>query len=78
MQFACYKLLCCRIKCVNDLTWFKRNAKGLRGQIALNIFFQNEQIEGAQWPSGRVLNSRPRGCGFEPNYRHFTVSFSNT
>ena len=23
-----------------------------------------------QWLSGRVLDSRPRGCGFEPHRRH--------
>ena len=28
---------------------------------------------GAQWLSGRVLDSRPRGCGFEPHLRHCVV-----
>ena len=28
---------------------------------------------GAQWLSGRVLVSRPRGCGFEPHWRHCVV-----
>ena len=28
---------------------------------------------GAQWLSGRVLDSRPRGCGFEPHRRHCVV-----
>ena len=27
----------------------------------------SDQPEGAQWVSGRVLGSRPRGCGFEPH-----------
>ena len=27
------------------------------------------ETEGAQWLSGRVLDSRRRGCGFEP-HRH--------
>ena len=31
---------------------------------------------GAQWLSGRVLDSRPRGHGFEPHWRHFVVSLS--
>ena len=31
---------------------------------------------GAQWLSGRVLDSRPRGCGFEPHQRHCVVSLS--
>ena len=30
--------------------------------------------EGAQWLSGRVLDSRPRGRGFEPHRRHCVVS----
>ena len=28
---------------------------------------------GAQWLSGRVLDSRPRGCGSEPHRRHCVV-----
>ena len=28
---------------------------------------------GAQWLSGRVLDSRQRGCGFEPHQRHCVV-----
>ena len=28
---------------------------------------------GAQWLSGRVFDSRPRGCGFEPHRRHCVV-----
>ena len=31
---------------------------------------------GAQWLSGRVLDSRPKGRGFEPHWRHCGVSFS--
>ena len=31
---------------------------------------------GAQWLSGRVLGSRPRGRGFEPHRRHCVVSSS--
>ena len=30
-------------------------------------------LKGAQWLSGRVLDSRPRGCGFEPHWRHCVV-----
>ena len=29
--------------------------------------------EGAQWLSGRVLNSRQGGCGFKPHRRHRVV-----
>ena len=31
---------------------------------------------GAQWLSGRVLVSRPKGRGFEPHRRHCVVSLS--
>ena len=31
---------------------------------------------GAQWLSGRVLDSRPRGRGFEPHRRHCVVSLN--
>ena len=31
---------------------------------------------GAQWFSGRVLDLRPRGHGFEPHQRHYVVSLS--
>ena len=29
--------------------------------------------QGAQWLSGRVLDSRPKGSGFEPHRRHCVV-----
>ena len=31
---------------------------------------------GAQWLSGRVFDSRPKGRGFEPHRRHCVVSLS--
>ena len=31
---------------------------------------------GAQWLSGRVLDSRPKGRGFKPHWRHCVVSLS--
>ena len=31
-----------------------------------------------QWLSGRVLDLRPRGCGFEPHWCHCVVSLSKT
>ena len=33
-------------------------------------------FEEVQWLSGRVLDSRPKGCGFEPHQRHCVVSLS--
>ena len=48
------------------------------------VFFHFEQFhvyneicyiypQGAQWLSGRVLDSRPRGSEFEPHRRHCVV-----
>ena len=31
-----------------------------------------------QWLSGRVLDSKQRGCGFEPHRRHCVVSLSKS
>ena len=31
------------------------------------------RYKGAQWLSGRVLDSRPKGRGFEPHRRHCVV-----
>ena len=33
-------------------------------------------LMGAQWLSGRVLDSRPKGSGLEPHWRHCIVSLS--
>ena len=37
-----------------------------------------DMYQGAQWLSGRVLDSRPRGRRFEPHRRHYVVSLSKT
>ena len=34
------------------------------------------QIVGVQWLSGRVLDLRPTGCGFEPHRCHCVLSLS--
>ena len=46
--------------------------------FVLSIFewpFYTSFTEGAQWLSGRVLDSRQKGCGFEPLQRHCIVVF---
>ena len=40
----------------------------------LDVFLS--RMLGAQWLSGRVLDSRPKGRGFEPHQRHCVVSLS--
>ena len=42
----------------------------------LICFLRHFQHTRAQWLSGRVLDSRPRGRGFEPHRRHCVVSLS--
>ena len=41
-----------------------------------SIFYDHmfyNTMQGAQWLSGRVLDSRPKGRGFEPQRRHCVV-----
>ena len=38
-----------------------------------SLFSDTLTSEGAQWLSGRVLDSRPKGRGFEPHRRHCVV-----
>ena len=42
----------------------------------LQEFNTSQSIMGAQWLSGRVLDWRPKGCGFEPHRHHCVVSLS--
>ena len=39
----------------------------------LNQYTISTTHKGAQWLSGRVLDSRPKGRGFEPHRRHCVV-----
>ena len=41
-----------------------------------SILNSSVMLEGAQWLSGRVLDLRPKGCGFQPHRRHCFVSLS--
>ena len=51
---------------------------GLYREQHEKIFLSETKIRpmGAQWLSGRVLDSRPKGRGFEPHRRHCVVSLS--
>ena len=40
--------------------------------------FLQLKVEGAQWLSGRVLDSRPKGRGIEPHRRHCLVSLNKS
>ena len=51
----------------------KRNASGRHTKHTGGFIESVINREGAQWLSGRVLDSRPR---FEPHWRHCVVSLS--
>ena len=46
--------------------------------VFLNSFNALDNISGAQWLHGIVLDSTPRGRGFESHGCHCVVSFSKT
>ena len=43
---------------------------GSRKIMSITYLLYYLSKEGAQWLDGRVLDSRPRGRGFEPHRRH--------
>ena len=53
-----------------ELTSLMLPCKSIVGRVKFYYFV------GVQWLSGRVLDSRPKGCGFEPHLRHCLVSLS--
>ena len=62
--------------------WWQTNKKGIHIDFYLHLesclynFNFTEKEFGAQWLSGSVLDSRPKGHGFEPHQRHCVVSLS--
>ena len=60
--------------------WLKWRSSSFRLHQVFPIFMVQmlfsqiqQRLEGAQWLSGRVFDSRPRGRGFEPHRRHSIV-----
>ena len=49
---------------------------GLVNPIPYDPHHFTKRTGGAQWLSGRVLDSRPRGRGFQPHRRHCVVFLS--
>ena len=41
--------------------------------LEMYINMESFHVVGAQWLSGRVLDSRPRGHRFKPHWRHCVV-----
>ena len=58
-----------------DSQWSKQVACFAPANQVLLAINHNNSV-GAQWLSGRVLDSRPKGRGFEPHRRHCVVSLS--
>ena len=78
--FGCMKV-CLNVTIYNviltfHIRLFKRSLlETLYKRFAYVLFTAKEQLqkEGAQWLSGRVLDWRPKGRGFEPHRRHCVV-----
>ena len=66
----------CSATCIKLATWI--NSKYHKCSKFWNTFLFLFSIIcwGAQWLSGRVLDSRPKGCRFEPHWHHCVVSLS--
>ena len=65
-------------ECQTDRIEFSPNV--LSGLVWVGVQFVCKSYQqttpggkGAQWLSGRVLDSRPKGSGFEPHRRHCVV-----
>ena len=65
------KTKCMHMFKVSDLSFFVK-LKNKISKIKITMF------KGVQWLSGRVLDSRLRGCGFEPHRHHCVASLSKT
>ena len=46
------------------------SANGIHNLVGGGV---TSKLKGAKWLSGRVLDSRPKGRGFEPHLRHCIV-----
>ena len=70
-------LLLCTASLVGSTFWNQEELYTLWKSATLqHIRWSLVRSKGAQWLSGRVLDSRPKGRGFEPHRCHCVVSFS--
>ena len=60
--------------CVSSIDRPSQGVKTLKNN-AITLYYNDSYhtYGGAQWLSGRVLDSRPKGRGFEPHRRHCVV-----
>ena len=59
------------VQCIPDLAALI--GFNLFAKEATKVRKKSKMRKGAQWLSGRVLDSRPKGSGFEPHWRHCAV-----
>ena len=62
-----------RINCCNEIVKRCTMQAWLLEKVIPTLFSVLNKVVGAQWLSGRVLDSRPKGSGFEPHRRHCVV-----
>ena len=55
---------------------FRNNPENFHPCVFTLYRFNNYM--GVQWLSGRVIDTRPKGCGFQPHQHHCVVSLSKT
>ena len=72
----CFQLVCAHVIAKWLLKVFNPKQKCVTYITSCYFFYIQELYRGAQWLGGRVLDSRPRGRGFEPHRRHCVVSLS--
>ena len=70
MDIAIFKALFSEVIAIFDKFCHFHKTSGYSNKC---IFFNAALPLGAQWLSGRVLDSRPKGRGFEPHRRHCVV-----
>ena len=68
--WSCHIWLVVRIKKLLQMQQIWGFGQGL---LVYPILTVDWDVKGAQWLSGRVLDSRPRGRGFDPHRRHCVV-----
>ena len=62
----------------NKVNWAVLVRNLLLSELSVYDVWVQQGVGGAQWLSGRVLDSRPKGHGFEPHRRHCVVSLSKS
>ena len=64
-SWYCSHKMCHYGKCIKNACFHKTSTF-----LSHTFHFLTPNYKGAQWPSGRVLDLRPRGRGFKPHPRH--------